>query len=60
MISMEQRAQVSFEYLITVTFALLLVLAASVIALQVVTVSNVAQQQILESRDSTISSLLEN
>ena len=57
---MEQRAQVSFEYLITVTFALLLVLAASVIALQVVAVSNVAQQQILESRDSTISSLLEN
>ena len=55
---MDSRGQISFEYLITLTFAVLLVIAATVLAFNLTVQANVAKTQILEYRDSTIRSLL--
>jgi uncharacterized protein (UPF0333 family) len=55
---MEIRAQISFEYLLTVTFALVLVLAAIVIAMNLGSLSQTAKTRILEAREETISSIM--
>jgi len=55
---MEQRAQISFEYLITVTFAIMLVIAAAIIATQVLQIGQVAEAKIAQNRDNTISTLM--
>jgi len=55
---MEQRAQISFEYLITVTFAIILVIAAAIIATQVLQIGTTAEAKIAQNRDDTIRTLL--
>ncbi len=56
--TMDSSAQVSLEYLLTVMFAVVLVIAATVLALQLTSVAQVAQTKILGYRDSTITSLV--
>ncbi len=55
---MEQRAQVSFEYLLMVSFTVILVIIAMVLVLAVQAVAAKAQAQVLEVRSKTISSLV--
>lgn len=55
---MNQRAQISFEYLITVALAIGLVTAVIVIALQVISTSEITKTKILETRAATIESLV--
>jgi len=55
---MESKAQISFEYLLTLTFALLLVIAATVVALDLGSISQIAQGKILQAREETISSIM--
>ena len=55
---MDNRAQVSFEYLLTVTFGVVLVLAAFVIALQMKALADAAKADILQYRQSTIQTML--
>ncbi len=57
-ISMDNKAQISFEYLLTVTFALVLVVAAVVVALNLANLSQLAKTRILEAREETISSIM--
>ncbi|MCR4335726.1 MAG: hypothetical protein NUV57_04270 [archaeon] len=54
---MNEKAQVSIEYLFTVLFALLLVIAVTIIAFQMDIVAQRAQNQVLINRDETIQSL---
>lgn len=56
--TMDSRAQVSFEYLILIFFAVLLVVIATVLALNLTTIADLAKLKVLEYRDKTISSLM--
>lgn len=58
MLARDQRAQVSFEYLLTVTIGVILVIAATTLALQLVSIADVTTTKILEKRAETILSLL--
>jgi hypothetical protein len=55
---MEERAQVSFDYLIILTFALSLTVVASVLIQVVNTIAASAIQRIMNYRDSALSSLV--
>jgi uncharacterized protein (UPF0333 family) len=55
---MDSKAQVSFEYLLTVAFGILLVVAALVIALQLNDVAAKSQAKLKDYRASMISSLI--
>ena len=54
---MEERAQVAVEYLLTVLFAVVLVIAVTVIAFQVSVLSSEAQRNVLANRDEAIQTL---
>jgi uncharacterized protein (UPF0333 family) len=55
---MDSKAQVSFEYLLTVAFGVVLVIAALLIALQLSDIAAKQQGKIRDYRSSTISSLI--
>lgn len=55
---MDSSAQVSIEYLVTVMFAVILVVAATLIATQLTTIATIAQSRIIGYRESTIASLM--
>lgn len=55
---MDSRAQTSFEYLLSVAFGIILVLAAFMIALQMKALADNAKADILRYRESTIQSML--
>ena len=57
---MEEKAQVSFEYLLTALFGIILAIAAAVLIDTMRGISTVAQGQILTYRDSTISALTQS
>lgn len=55
---MDSRAQVSFEYLLTVAFGIILVVAAFAIALQTALVSEQLKTELFKVRDSVYASLI--
>ncbi len=55
---MDSRAQVSFEYLLTAMFGIMLAIAAAVLIEAVRAVALTAQARILNIREKTIASLL--
>jgi len=55
---MDERAQVSIEYLLTVMFAVTLVIAVTVIALNVTRLADEAQAEVLKNRDTVMATLL--
>ncbi|GEM_PF-3570367 len=55
---MAQRAQVSFEYLLTVSFVLIIIGAVIIVALQVVNITFVVKTRILENRAATIEAIM--
>ena len=55
---MKQKAQISFEYLLTVAFVLLLVTGVIIVALQVVNITYVVKSKILANRATTIDALM--
>jgi len=55
---MDSKAQTSFEYLLTVAFGVVLVIAALLIALQLNDIAAKTQGRIKDYKSSTISSLL--
>ena len=57
---MEERAQVSFEYLLTALFGIILAIAAALLIDTIRGVATVAQGKILEYRDETVSALMQS
>ena len=57
-ILMDSRAQVSIEYLLTLLFAIMLVIAASVLAISLQNSALVAQKRVIDAREETINSLM--
>jgi uncharacterized protein (UPF0333 family) len=55
---MDSKAQVSFEYLITAMFGIILAIAAAVVIDAVRSIAITSQTRILEIREETISSLV--
>jgi len=55
---MDSRAQTSFEYLLTVAFGIVLVIAALLIALQLNSIAAAQKAKIIDYRSSTIGSLI--
>ena len=55
---MDSRAQVSVEYMLTIMFGILLVIAVTVIALNISRLADKAQLKGLENRDSAIAGLM--
>lgn len=55
---MDSRAQASFEYLLMVTFGILLVTAAAFLLNSLSAVANAGKAKLLTYRDEAISSLL--
>ncbi len=55
---MDSKGQVSLEYLLTVAFAVALVIGATVIALNMGTLSIQAKTRVLQYRDGMIGSLM--
>lgn len=55
---MNQKAQVSFEYLLTLSFVLILIAAVIIVALQVVNITLVVKTRILDNRASTIEAIM--
>ena len=55
---MEERGQVAVEYLLTVLFAVLLVIAVTIVAFQVSTLADRAQMKVLENKDGAVSTLM--
>ena len=56
---MEEKAQVSFEYLMTALFGIVLAIAAALLIDTIRGVATVAQGKILEYRDETVAALME-
>ncbi|MBS3058736.1 MAG: hypothetical protein J4478_05040 [Candidatus Diapherotrites archaeon] len=57
---MDSKAQTSFEYLLTVAFGVVLVIAALAIALQLGNLAAQSQARVKDYRSSTISSLIKS
>ncbi len=57
---MEERAQVSFEYLLTALFGIILAISAALLIDTIRGVATVAQGKILEYRDETVSALMQS
>ncbi len=55
---MDSKAQISIEYLLVVLFAVILVIAATILALNLTAVAQSAKTQILQYRADTIESLM--
>lgn len=55
---MDEKGQVSMEYLISVLLAVALATAAAVIALNLTVIAQIAKTRVIEIRETTISSLL--
>jgi uncharacterized protein (UPF0333 family) len=55
---MEERAQVSFEYLVTAMFGIVLAIAAAIIIDAVRSIAVTSQTRLLEIREDTIASLI--
>ena len=55
---MEEKAQVSFEYLLTVLLSVILAMAASVLAFNVVDIASVARSRISQYRNGMISAFM--
>ena len=55
---MNERAQVSLEYLISIGFVLVLVLVATIVTMNLASIANVAQAKILSYRSETIETLM--
>ena len=55
---MEERGQVAIEYLLTVLFAVLLVIAVTIIAFQVSSLADRAQAEVLRNKDGAVSTLM--
>jgi len=55
---MNERAQVSVEYLLTVMFAVLLVIVVTIIAFNISIIADRAQLKVVQNRDSAISTLM--
>ncbi len=55
---MDSRAQVSFEYLITVALAIGFTITVTIIAFQVISLSETTKTEIIEARDGTIRSIV--
>jgi hypothetical protein len=56
---MDCKAQVSFEYLITIAISMLLVIIALLLAIQIGSLSNIAKLKIIESRNTLIESMIQ-
>jgi uncharacterized protein (UPF0333 family) len=57
---MEERAQVSFEYLLTATFAILLAIFSAVMVESLRSLASQAQRDILNTRARVIEDILSN
>jgi hypothetical protein len=55
---MDEIAQVSLEYLLTVLFSVVLAMVAAVMALNITQIADVAKTKILAYREDAIASLL--
>jgi uncharacterized protein (UPF0333 family) len=55
---MNSKAQVSLEYLLTVMFALILVIAVTIIAMNISDVADKAQLKVIENKQNTIATLM--
>ena len=55
---MNERAQVSIEYLLTVMFAITLVIVVTIIALNVTRLADDAHLKVINNRDKAVSTLL--
>jgi len=55
---MDSKAQVSVDYLLTITFAIALTLAAVVVIVILSNMANDAQSKVLNAREETISSII--
>jgi len=55
---MNERAQVSLEYLISIGFVLVLVLVATIVTMNLASIATVAQTKILTYRSETIETLM--
>lgn len=55
---MDEKGQVSLEYLLTILFSVVLAMIVAVMALNITQISTVAQTKILAFREETIASLL--
>lgn len=55
---MDSKAQVSIEYLLTLVFAVMLVIAATIIAFNISSIVTVVQTEIIAYRETAISSLM--
>lgn len=55
---MNERAQVSVEYLLTVMFAIMLVIAVTVLAFNIASISDEAQFKAITQTEETISTLM--
>ncbi len=53
-----QKAQISVEYLLTLMFAVMLVLVVTILAFNLSKLADKAQLEVIENRDRTIASLL--
>ncbi|MEM4257039.1 MAG: hypothetical protein QXZ13_02695 [Candidatus Diapherotrites archaeon] len=53
-----EKAQVSVEYLLTLMFAVLLILVVTILAFNLSKIADQAQLEVIENRDKTIASLL--
>lgn len=57
---MEETAQVSFEYLLTIVFAIMLAISAAIIVETLRTIALQAQAEILSTRARVIENILTN
>lgn len=55
---MDKKAQVAFEYLLTVLFSIIMVVAAAVLLDTIRVIAQVAKAQIITYREETITSLI--
>lgn len=56
----EEKAQVSFEYLLTVLFSVMLAITAAVLALNVSGIATAAREKIVFYREQTITGFMSN
>jgi len=54
---MDEKGQVSFEYLLTVLFGVMLAIVAAILAANIGAIAQVAQSKILQFREDMIASL---
>jgi len=57
---MEERAQVSFEYLLTATFAIMLAIFSAIIVESLRSIATQAQSDILSTRAKVIENIISN